>query len=373
MSETTSRTALNQAAVPLWILAVVAVTIFLREGRGLFVPMALALLASYALYPVVSWFDRFRLPRSASAAVVVAMVAGLAGWTGWVLSDDFAEAVDDLPRQVRQIRADLSARTDDGVIGDLNEAASEMQKPAEGEAPPGTPAPQASDGTALPAGVLGDYLWQSSANLLTIAGQVTVVIFLTYFLLMSAASWWVRLVRLSGTVLSSRRTGAEVIEQITWQVQRFLLMRLVTSVVVGVATWLALIAFGAPAPALWGTAAGIFNWVPYFGPIIVSGGLAIVGFVAGGFDMALQLSMVALVITSLEGWLLTPLLLGQASRMNTLAVFVSLLFWSWVWGIWGTILAVPLTSVAKAVADHVEPLSWLSDLLAQDSDRPRHS
>jgi predicted PurR-regulated permease PerM len=98
----------------------------------------------------------------------------------------------------------------------------------------------------------------------------------------------------------------------------------------------------------------------------VSSGLAVVGLVAGGLSMALELSLSTLIITSLEGWLLTPLLLGRAARINTLAIFLSLLFWSWVWGIWGTILAVPLTSVIKAIADHVEPLDWLAELLAED-------
>ena len=137
------------------------------------------------------------------------------------------------------------------------------------------------------------------------------------------------------------------------------------------ATWISLVLLDAPAPGVWSVAAGVFNWVPYFGPIIVSGGLALVGFVAGGMSMALQISLVALVITSVEGSVLTPLVMGRATRMNTLAVFLSLLFWSWVWGIWGTILAVPLTSVIKAIADHVEPLDWLSDLLAADkADAP---
>lgn len=132
-----------------------------------------------------------------------------------------------------------------------------------------------------------------------------------------------------------------------------------------VATWLALLAFGAPAPAFWGVSAGVLNSIPYFGPVIVSAGLAIVGLFAGGLTMAVKLAGVALVITSLEGWLLTPPLLGRAARMNTLAVFLGLLVWTWIWGIWGTLLAVPLLSLVKAVSDHVERLEPVSRLLQE--------
>lgn len=351
-------------SMPLWILAVIAAAFFLRESRGLFVPLALGFLASYVLQPVVSQLDRLGTPRVLNATIVVGVVVGVVGWVGWSLSDDFMRAARELPQQVREIRADLRASQAGGTLGQLEQAAREMQGP--GGAPGRATAP---DGISQLTGPLASYLWQGSFGLLTAAGQLTVVVFFVLFLLTSAEQWRSRLIAIAGNVLSSRRTGIEVLDEINWQVQRFLFVHLITSVIVAVATGLAVLAFGAPAPAFWGVAAGIFNWVPYFGPIIISGGLAVAGFVAGGLTMALQLAGVALVITSIEGWLITPPLLGRAARMSTLAVFVSLLFWSWVWGIWGTILAVPLTSMIKAVSDHVEPLEWLSRLLSEDPGR----
>jgi predicted PurR-regulated permease PerM len=84
----------------------------------------------------------------------------------------------------------------------------------------------------------------------------------------------------------------------------------------------------------------------------------------GGLAKAIQISAGALVITSLEGWLLTPPLLGKAERMSALAVFLGLLLWTWLWGGWGTILAVPMLVVLKSVADRVEPLKPVGRLLA---------
>ncbi len=369
----TNARALASLSIPVWILALVAITFVLREARSLFVPIALAVLGAAAVSPILVWFDRIRVPRSVSAAIVVGAFTAGVGWCGWVLSDDIAKMAQELPEQIRGLRSELQASATGGVLDNLNQAATEVNAPPppDGEAQ-AEPAPAPAPAPAGPrTGSLATYLWEGSANLFSVAGQISVIALLIYFLLVSAYQWHGRLVRLLGTMLSSRRTGAEVLDEITMQVQRFLVMRLLTSVVVAAATWISLVLLDAPAPGVWSVAAGVFNWVPYFGPIIVSGGLALVGFVAGGMSMALQISLVALVITSVEGSVLTPLVMGRATRMNTLAVFLSLLFWSWVWGIWGTILAVPLTSVIKAIADHVEPLDWLSDLLAADkADAP---
>jgi predicted PurR-regulated permease PerM len=117
--------------------------------------------------------------------------------------------------------------------------------------------------------------------------------------------------------------------------------------------------------AIWGALAGLFNSIPYFGPVIVSGGLFVVGLTqGGGVSQALQMAGAALVITSLEGWLLTPPLMGKAERMSVLAVFLGLLLWTWIWGAWGTLLAVPMLVIVKAVADHVPRLKPIGRLMA---------
>jgi len=363
--------------VPLWVLALVALAFFLRSTRELFVPIVLAVLIAYALAPIVAWLQDRRVPRPAGAALVLAVIFGAAGWGAWTLRDDFSNAVEQLPSQVRQLRARFEAAAGNGTTDRLRQALAEMQEmataeqersqnPVEGAQGAGqSPAQGQQGGGGAGAGTtpLAQYLWQGSSGLIAVAGYVTVVVFLVFFLLVGAPSWRRRLVELAGDLLESRGAGAEVLDEITWQIQRFLIVRLVTAVAVGVATWAALVLFGGPAPGLWAVAAGVLNSVPFFGPLIVSSGLAMVGLFDGGFTMALQLAGAALVITSLEGWLLTPVLLGRAARMNTLAVFLGLLVWSWAWGVWGTLLAVPMLSTVKAVCDHVEALHPVSKLL----------
>jgi predicted PurR-regulated permease PerM len=365
----------GRIAAPLWILAVLATAFFLRETREVFVPVALALLASFAAYPLVRRIDGLGVPRPVSAALVVGGIVGILGWGGWTLKDDFAAGARDLPQQIRQIRTQVQSGANGGIVSRLREAARELQDAAEftgtsaagaSFVPPGAAA--GGNGATSSAAPIAGYLWQESFSVLSLAGQSTVFVFLLFFFLVGADRWRARLVTLSGDVLSSRRTGAEVLDEINRQIQRFLLVQVATAVIVGVATWVVLLRFGAPTPALWAVAAGLLNWVPYFGPVIVSVGLAIVGFVAGGLEMAGQLAGAALVITTLEGWLLTPLLLGRAARMNTIAILLGLLFWSWVWGVWGTILAVPLMSMIKAVSDQIEPLHWVSTVLADEPE-----
>jgi predicted PurR-regulated permease PerM len=354
---------MSSAAVPLWILAVIATAVFLREAQTLFVPMAIAVLLAFAVHPAVVWLERVRVPRTVGAAVIVlVLVAGLAGGV-WALRDDFSDAVSRLPTQMRELRQELGQAGDAGWLSRLRQALAEMRKTAEaaqiiGGGPPAGPAPAESGGVQ-------QFVLQGPSNLIALAGHATAITFLLYFLLISAHDWRRRLMAVAGDLLHSRRAGTDVIDDIVEQIQRFLVARVVTAVIVGVATWLALLALGGPAPAFWGAAAGLLNSVPYFGPIIVAAALAMVGLFAGGLSLALQLSAVSLVITGLEGWLLTPLLLGKASRMNTLAVFLSLLVWTWIWGVWGTLLAVPMTTILKAASDHVDRLQSVSKLLGR--------
>jgi predicted PurR-regulated permease PerM len=209
------------------------------------------------------------------------------------------------------------------------------------------------------------FLQRGVSAVMALTGHLVVIVFLVFFLLISGSHFRERIVEVAGSSLQRRRVTATIIDEINAQVQRFLLVQLLTAIAVGLATWAVLAWMGVPQAAVWGALAGVFNSIPYFGPIIVSGGLLLVGLVqGGGLTEALKMSGAALVITSLEGWLLTPPLLGKAERMNALVVFVGLLVWTWIWGAWGTLLAVPMLVIVKSVADHVESLKPVSRLMS---------
>jgi len=150
------------------------------------------------------------------------------------------------------------------------------------------------------------------------------------------------------------------------QIGRFLLIQIATSTLIGVAMGVSLWLLGVNQAAMWGVTAGILNSIPFFGTIIVTAGLALVAFLQfGTLEMIALVAGVTLIVTSIDGFLLTPLLTGRFSKMNNLAVFTSLLFWGWLWGAPGILLAVPIMMVIKSICDHIEGLQPIGHLLGE--------
>jgi predicted PurR-regulated permease PerM len=333
---------MTEVRLPLWILAIIAALLFLREAATLLIPIVLAVLISYTLEPIVSWLARRRVPRLAGAALVLLLLLAALAWGVYSLRDEAQRMMASLPEAVGRAREYLSRWI--GAAG-IDTGQAKLQ---------------ASNGLNV-----ATLAQQGAQSLFGLAGHLTVIVFLVFFLLIAGPHVRNRVVEIAGPGREGRRTAAEIIDDINAQIQRFLLVRLVTAVIVAALTWAVLAWMNVANAAIWGILAGVFNSIPYFGPVIVSGGLLVVGLVQnGGLTQALQMSGAALVITSLEGWLLTPPLLGKAEQMSALAVFFGLLLWTWIWGAWGTLLAVPMLVVAKSVADHIDPLRPVSRLLA---------
>jgi predicted PurR-regulated permease PerM len=172
---------------------------------------------------------------------------------------------------------------------------------------------------------------------------------------------------------NNKRITVRILNDIATQIGRFIWVQALTSTLVAIATWLALWWIGIAEPMVWGVLAGVLNVVPYFGPLIVTAGLAIVGFLQfGTLEMAAFVAGVALVITTFEGMFLTPHLLSRAASLNHVAIFLAIAFWSWAWGVPGMLLAVPMLMVFKAVCDNVEGLQGIGTFVGQ-YDRPRQT
>ena len=358
-------------ATGVWLLALVAIVFLLRAASQLLIPIVLAVLLSYALEPVVAWMHRRRIPRVAGAGVLLAAILASAAWGAYSLRDDTVQAVEALPELARRTRELMSSQGASRAGQRVREAAEELQRPTQpppGEAnqagpPTGTSGRQEQSGAA--SSVVTQWLQRGVGSVLALAGHVTVIVFLVFFLLISGGHFRQRITEIAGPQLRDRRITREIIDDINAQIQRFLLVRLVTAGIVALATWVVLAWLGVQQAAVWGILAGVFNSIPYFGPVVVSGGLLLVGLVQfGDFSQAVKVSAAALAITSLEGWLLTPPLLGKAEHMHPLVVFVGVLVWTWIWGAWGTILAVPMLVIVKSIAYHVESLKPVSRLMS---------
>jgi predicted PurR-regulated permease PerM len=350
-------------ASAVWIVAIVAVVFLLRAASQLLIPIVLAVLFSYALGPVVAWLARRHVPRLVGAGALLAIILGLSGWGAYSLRDDALQALEALPDAARRARTLVwsGGKSDPGR--QVQRAAEAIQGSAQTDRveTPGA----GEDRQPRSTGAMSDWVQRGVGSVLALAGHITVIVFLVFFLLISGSHFRTRILEIAGPHLERRRITASIIDDINAQIQRFLLVHVFTAAVVATATWGVLAWMGVSQAAVWGILAGVFNSIPYFGPIIVSGGLLVVGLMQSGDPMqAIKMAGAALVITSLEGWLLTPPLLGKAERMHVVVVFLGVLVWTWIWGGWGTILAVPMLVVVKSVADHVESLKPVRRLMA---------
>jgi predicted PurR-regulated permease PerM len=352
-------------SVALTVLAVAATMYLLHWAQEAFIPIVLSILISYALEPIVVLLTRGRVPRIVAAGLVVTMAAGVLGYGVYSLSNDAAAIVAQVPEAAQRLRRVMQRDRTPGAIEQVQKAAEELQKTADQAAGQN---PAARNVTRVqieePAINVRQYVTWGSASLVAFAGQATLVCFFVFFLLVSGDLFKRKLVKIAGPSLEKKRMTVQILDDINRQITRFLLVRVALSIVVGVATWIAFSMIGVEQAALWGAAAGIFDSVPYFGPVIVAASTSIIAFLQfGTVDMAMYVAGISLVITSIEGWLLTPWLTSRTARTNEVAIFIGLIFWSFVWGIWGTLLAVPMLVAVKACCDHIEDLKPVGELL----------
>jgi predicted PurR-regulated permease PerM len=171
-------------------------------------------------------------------------------------------------------------------------------------------------------------------------------------------------VSIAGPTFTKKKITVQMLDDITAQIKRYLLVNVATSVLVGLATWLAFLWIGLDHAGVWGVIAALINMIPYVGAIAVTVGAALVGFVQfGSIDKALVVFGASFLIQMLEGYLLLPWLTSRASRISPLVVFVTVLVFAWMWGVWGLLLGVPIVMVVKSVCDHVEQLQPIGELL----------
>lgn len=351
------------------VLAILAVIAALKLGAPVLLPIVLSVLLFYALSPIVDWFHRFRVPRVLAAVVTVLALVSVMVSSVILLWPQVEVIVEDIPASARKLESSMN--TFRGGKKD-----SPLQKVEAAAKAIDSAAAQASEPAPNPKGVISvevrdtwrasDLLWSGGIGLVGMIGQFITILFLTIFLLKEGNNFKRKLVsRMSSR--GEKRLTVEVLQDIATQIKRFLWVQALTSVVVGTATALILWAFGVRQPAVWGAFAGLLNVVPYFGPLIVTSVMVIVAFIQfGSIQISLLIAAATLAVTTLEGYVLTPSLLSRAASLNHVAIFVSIAFWSWAWGIAGMLLAVPILMVAKAVCDHVPGLDGLSVFISDN-------
>ncbi len=340
--------------VQIAIVAIVGTFIVLGVGAlklaaPLLVPIAVAGLLSQLFSPLVRGLCRFRMRPAIAAAIAVFGFTSVTLAGVLLLASPAAAWVARAPETLSQV--ERKVRNLVRPIQRLEQAAQKVEAATGGGA------------TQTVAVQKPGMLQRLSGTTASMVGGGLSVIFLTYFLLAYAPLFRGKLTDL----LPKRVERAKVedaLQEIEVQMSRYLVLTTVVSIVVGAVTWLLLLAIGMPNAALWGVLAGVLNFIPYLGAVVT---ILVIGLAAlVSFD-TLQQPLIAVggfaLVNMLEGNLLTPMLLGARLPLNPVALFVGFLFWSWVWGIPGAILAVPMTVLIKVACDRIEATKSFALLL----------
>ena len=348
------------------MLAIISIVAALYLARAFFVPLLIGILASYALHPVVDWLKKCYVPRPLAAALVLVVLTGGLSWITYSLSDDAAAMIEKLPEAARKLRQNLSEeRTGPTALQNMKEAAKQIEgAAADAGAKPGARAIVSP--AKEPSTWLSDYALEQSALLFAVVSQAPIVLLLTFFLLASGAHFRRKLVQLVGPSLVRKKDAALILDEIDVQIQRYLLTMIMSNALVGAGIWLAFEALGMQHAAVWGVAASVLHFIPYLGPALVafSGGMAAY-LQFGSLLHALAIAGVSFLVAGAVGFVFMPWLQSRFAGVNSAVLFIALLFFGWLWGVWGLLLGAPLVAIAKVVCDRVDTLKPVGELLGR--------
>ena len=217
-----------------------------------------------------------------------------------------------------------------------------------------------------PTAWLRNYALAQSSLLITVAMQTPIILMLIYFLLASGDHFRRKLVRFVGPSLSRKKDTVRILDEIDTQVQRYLFAMLVSNTLIAIGTWLAFEALGMQHAAVWGVVAGVQHFIPYLGPVLIALASGMAGFLQSALLYgALAAAGASLVVAGGVGFLFMTWLHSRFSGVNAAVLFIALLFFAWLWGIWGLLLGAPLIAIAKVVCDRVDALNAAGELLGR--------
>lgn len=364
----------NARGLSLGILATIACIFALQWAQKFFVPLLLGIFIAYTLNPVVRWLERWHVKRVIGATLVTALILGAMGGTFYRLQGEFFNIIDELPALTHKVTKILTSSSGErSTIQQVQQAAAEIERAASNATGGGErKAIQKRTQSVPPAPAAGsnirvmDWVLAGSVGLATFLSQATMVVFLVFFLLLAGDTFKRKLVKLTGPSLTRKKVTVHILDDMNNAIQAYMFMLLVTNVLLALLTWAALRAIGLENAGAWAAFAGVAHVVPYFGPLLITIATGAVAFFQfESLRMVILVAGSSLGIATLVGMVVTTWMTGRIAKMNPAAVFVSLLFWGWLWGMWGLLLGVPVVVVLKVVAERVEGMEVLAELLGE--------
>lgn len=402
----------------LTVIMLIIVTTVLFFAKDFLIPIALSVLIAFLLSPIVLWLERRGIKRVVASVAIVVVLMCFVGGLGYMLTGQFVEFVDKLPQYRSNIVAKIHAikpgkqsvfKRAEAMFTDLSE---EMERETTGpvvadgagsatqtgEAPLNEDAvepaetvpvlPTEDDKTlkmianaqtgkavetqdSVPVRVVEGPAnsWQSFQNyvgpVLTILGNAGLVMLLVIFFLLQREDLRDRVIRLAG--YNKVRVTTEALEEAAGRVSKYLLMQLIVNVTYGIPVAIGLFLIGVPNALLWGAMATILRFIPYIGPWIAAAmPLALSLAVFDNWTMPLLTLGLFIGLELLSNNVMEPILYGQSTGVSPIAIIISAVFWTWLWGAVGLVLATPLTVCLVVLGRHIPQLTFLHILLGDE-------
>ena len=351
------------------IVATVATVFALSSAQKFFIPLVFGLILACTLNPLVRFLERLKIPRLVGTTLV--MAALLCGMVAATLSlrTQVEKILDQIPEAAAKLSAtlrDLASQPNPMVK--VQEAARKLEQATNQAANGQTPAQKPPTRVVIddPKIKLVDWLWTGSLGIFGFLGDTVMLLLLVLFLLLSGDTFKRKLMRISGPSLSERKITIAILDDIDRAIQNYMLTLLVANILLGLLTWVAFRWIGLDNAGAWAVAAGVLHFIPYLGPALTALATGMAAFMQfESVSMAVLVSFSSLAIATLVGVVLVTWMSGKLTKMNTTAVFVALLFWGWLWGVWGLLFAIPIMGMLKVFAERIEDLQPLAELLSE--------
>lgn len=355
-TEQPGTTQLNIAAASLTLLTALAFFYTLYIARALILPVVVAILLSFLLRPAVRGLKRLRINEPFGAAIVVLGGAFTLGMLIVLLSGPARSWAERAPAAMSEVEQKLRKLT--APLGKWEATAARVEQIASGQS-------TTRRSSTAPQAPRTPFLRRAFGGVASALPLIVSVIFLTYFLLASGDLFMRKLMRVMPRG-PEREVPRVISEEVESSVSRYLRTSVMINVALGVATWGVLKLLGMPNAALWGTLAGLLNIVPYLGAMLTLIVLAVASLTV--FDTAGRAMLVPgafLLLNVIESNIVTPALMGRQFPLNTVALFIGIMFWGFIWGITGAILAVPMMVTLKILCDNIPSLRPFGEFLGQ--------
>ncbi|MFC3653071.1 AI-2E family transporter [Dyella humi] len=316
--------------------------------KALIIPLVLAAFIGLALNPIVARGTRHHIPRWLGASVLMAsLIAGIASGIS-MLTQPAMGWLHSAPSQIRSFIPKLEHFT-----RPLEAAGRATQTLVNGH--PALAAQNPSD--------VAISVWDVLANAPKVLAAVLTVLLLVFFFLIYGDLILRRLVEIAPS-FGYKRHAVSIVRGIQTEVSRYILTTVVINASLGITTAGMLYLLHMPDPLLWGTVAMFANFIPYVGAIVTTTTLLFVGLIHFEvFPAALLPALCFACITAVEGNLITPMILGRRMRVSPIAILIWLLIWGWLWGVPGALLAVPMLTSAKLIAERVRGWEWFARMV----------